>query len=149
MGELVYLALGSNLGDREAHLAFARARLDALPDTRVLDGSPVEETAPIGAVPQGPYLNQMLRVDTALAPETLLDACLAIEADAGRDRAATPRWGARTLDVDVVLFGTHRIETPRLRVPHPELERRDFWQRELATLSVDWRRAIADARSDA
>ncbi|MGZ8376705.1 MAG: 2-amino-4-hydroxy-6-hydroxymethyldihydropteridine diphosphokinase [Gemmatirosa sp.] len=149
MGETVYLALGSNLGDRDAHLAFARTRIGALPDTRVLDASPVEETAPIGPASQGPYLNQMLRVDTALAPEALLDACLAIEADAGRDRAATPRWGARTLDVDLVLFGARRVDVPRLRVPHPELERRGFWQRELAALDVDWRRAVADARSDA
>ena len=144
MGDVVYLALGSNLGDRDAHLALARARVDALPGTRVTAQSPVEETAPIGPSAQGPYLNQMLRVETTLEPEALLDACLAIEAEAGRDRATSPRWGARTLDLDVVLFGTRRIETPRQRVPHPELPRRDFWQRELATLGVDWARAAAD-----
>jgi 2-amino-4-hydroxy-6-hydroxymethyldihydropteridine diphosphokinase len=149
MGDVVHLALGSNLGDRAGHLAFARARIDALPRTRLLAASPVEETAPVGPVPQGPYLNQMLRVETALAPEDLLDACLAIEAEAGRDRSAAPRWGARTLDVDVVLFGARRIDSPRLRVPHPELANRDFWQRELGALGVDWRRAIADARDDA
>lgn len=145
MGDVVYLALGSNLGDRDAHLAMARARLDALPGTRVTAQSPVEETAPIGPSAQGPYLNQMLRVETTLEPEALLDACLAIEAEAGRDRATSPRWGARTLDLDLVLFGARRIATPRLRVPHPELPRRDFWQRELATLGVDWTRAAADA----
>ena len=80
MGELVYVALGSNLGDRDAHLARARARLDALSGTRVVAASTIEETAPVGSVPQGAYLNQMLRVDTTLAPEALLDACLAIEA---------------------------------------------------------------------
>jgi 2-amino-4-hydroxy-6-hydroxymethyldihydropteridine diphosphokinase len=149
MGEIVYLALGSNLGDRDAHLAFARARLDALPDTRVQAASPVEETAPLGPVPQGPYLNQMLRVDTALAPEALLDASLAIESEAGRDRATVPRWGARTLDIDVVLFGARRVDMPRLRVPHPELARREFWQRELATLGVDWTRALADVERGA
>ena len=145
MGEIVYLALGSNLGARDAHLALARARLDAPPQTRVLAASPVEETAPIGPAGQGPYLNQMLRVETTLDPEALLDACLAIEAEAGRDRATTPRWGARTLDIDVVLYGARRIARPRLRVPHPELARRDFWQRELAVLGVEWARAMADA----
>ncbi len=145
MGEIVYLALGSNLGDRDAHLALARARLDALPQTRVRAASPVEETAPIGPAGQGPYLNQMLRVETTLTPEALLDACQAIELEAGRDRAASPRWGARTLDVDVVLFGARRLATPRLRVPHPELPNRDFWHRELAALDVDWGRALHDA----
>ena len=87
----------------------------------------------------------MLRVETRLTPEALLDACQAIEAEAGRDRAASPRWGARTLDVDVVLFGAHCVATPRLRVPHPELAHRDFWQRELAALDVDWSRAMRDA----
>jgi 2-amino-4-hydroxy-6-hydroxymethyldihydropteridine diphosphokinase len=140
--ETVYLALGSNLGDRAAHLAHARARLAALPGVRLIDASPVEETAPIGPAAQGPYLNQMLALRTALAPEALLDACLAVEAERGRDRAAAPRWGARTLDLDVVLFGARRVESPRLRVPHPELPRRDFWHRGLAALGVDWRAAL-------
>ena len=145
MGETVYIALGSNLGDRDAHLALARARLDALPGTRVLAASPVEETAPLGPAGQGPYLNQMLRVETTLTPDSLLDACLAIEAEAGRDRAATPRWGARTLDIDLVLFGARTVDAPHLQVPHPQLPHRDFWQRELAALGVDWTRAAADA----
>lgn len=149
MGETVYIALGSNLGDRDAHLALARARLGALPGTRVLAASPVEETAPIGPAGQGPYLNQMLRVETTLTPDSLLDACLAIEAEAGRDRAATPRWGARTLDLDLVLFGTRCVDAPGLRVPHPELPRRDFWQRELASLGVEWSAAMARAAGTA
>ena len=145
MGEVVYVALGSNLGDRHAALAHARRGLAALPGTRVTGESPVEETAPLGPVPQGAYLNQMLRVETTLAPDALLDACLAIELSAGRDRASTPRWGPRTLDVDLVAFGARRLDTPRLRLPHPELPNRDFWQRELAALGADWRalRALA------
>ena len=138
----MYLALGSNLGDRAAHLAHARARLAALPGVRLDGASPVEETAPIGPAAQGPYLNQMLALRTTLAPEALLEACLAVEAERGRDRAAAPRWGARTLDLDVVLFGARRVESPRLRVPHPELPRRDFWHRGLAALGVDWRAAL-------
>jgi 2-amino-4-hydroxy-6-hydroxymethyldihydropteridine diphosphokinase len=149
VAETVYVALGSNLGDRAAHLALARARLDALPGTRVVAASPVEETAPVGPLPQGAYLNQMLRVETTLDPEALLDACLAIEAEAGRDRTSGVRWGARTLDIDLVLFGGRRIDAPSLRVPHPELSRRDFWQRELASLGVDWTDALSRAGADA
>ena len=141
-----YVALGSNLGDRAAHLALARARLDALPGTRVAAASPVDETAPVGPVPQGAYLNQMLAVTTTLAPEALLDACLAIEQEAGRDRAAGVRWGPRTLDLDLVLYGEATVRTARLVVPHPELPRRDFWQRELAALGVaPWADASAPA----
>ena len=143
MAESVYIALGSNLGDRAANLAFARARIDALPETQVTAESPVEETAPVGPVPQGAYLNQMLRVETALAPEALLAACLRIEADAGRDRAGAARWGPRTLDLDLVLFGDRRVDEPALRLPHPEIARRDFWQRELRALDVDWSDALA------
>jgi 2-amino-4-hydroxy-6-hydroxymethyldihydropteridine diphosphokinase len=141
----VYLALGSNLGDRAAHLAHARERLAAVPGVRLVAASAVEETAPLGPVPQGAYLNQMLALRTTLAPEALLDACLAIEAEGGRDRASAPRWGARTLDLDVVLFGARRVESPRLRVPHRELPDRDFWHRGLAALGVDWRAALAAA----
>ena len=143
VADAVYIALGSNLGDRDAHLAFARARLDAVPGTRVIAASPVEETAPVGPVPQGAYLNQMLRVETTQAPAALLAACLAIEAEAGRDRANAPRWGPRTLDIDLVLFGDRRVEQPALRLPHPELAQRDFWQRELRALGVEWTDALA------
>ena len=149
MGESVYIALGSNLGDRAAHLAFARARLDALPGTRVTAASPIEETAPVGPVPQGPYLNQMLRVDTTLAPDALLAACLSIEADAGRDRSTAVRWGPRTLDLDLLLFGDRQVDEPSLRLPHPEIAQRDFWQRELRALGVEWSDALARAQGRA
>jgi 2-amino-4-hydroxy-6-hydroxymethyldihydropteridine diphosphokinase len=145
----VYIALGSNLGDRAAHLAFARARLDALPGTRVTAASPIEETAPVGPVPQGPYLNQMLRVETTLAPDALLAACLSIEADAGRDRSTAVRWGPRTLDLDLLLFGDRQVDEPSLRVPHPEIAQRDFWQRELRALGVEWSDALARAQGRA
>jgi 2-amino-4-hydroxy-6-hydroxymethyldihydropteridine diphosphokinase len=132
----VYVALGSNLGDRAAHLAYARARLARLPDTRVLAASQVEETAPLGGVPQGPYLNQMILIETALEPRALLGELLAIESARGRDRAATVRWGPRTLDLDIVRWGDRVIREADLTVPHPALEQRDFWQRELAELDA-------------
>lgn len=94
--------------------------------------SAIEETDPIGPVPQGRYLNQMVLLRTALSARELLDACLAIEQAAGRERAK--RWGPRTLDLDIVRFGDLVIEEPDLRVPHPEIPHRPFWQRELTEL---------------
>ena len=126
---MAYIALGSNLGDRDAHLARARAAIAALPGTRLLAASTVEETAPIGPVAQGPFLNQMLAVETELAPLALLEALQEIERAAGRERRV--RWGPRTLDLDIVAFDRQRVSGPRLVVPHPELPHRDFWRREL------------------
>jgi 2-amino-4-hydroxy-6-hydroxymethyldihydropteridine diphosphokinase len=132
--DVAYIALGSNLGDRAAHLAHARARIAALPGTRVLAASRVEATAAIGPVAQGDFLNQMLRVETSLAPRALLDALHAIEREAGRTRDV--RWGPRTLDLDIVLLERQAADEPGLRVPHPELRNRDFWLRELDELGA-------------
>ena len=126
------MALGSNLGDRDAHLAHARARLAALPGTRLVAASRIEETAPIGPVAQPPYLNQMVLLETSLTPADLLEHCLAIEAERGRTRRE--RWGPRTLDLDIVRYGDQTVRQPDLTIPHPELENRDFWQREIAEL---------------
>jgi len=128
------IALGSNVGDRAAHLALAREAVARLPGTVLLGVSPVEETAPLGPVAQGPYLNQMLLVETALEPRALLEELLAVERAAGRVRAE--RWGPRTLDCDIVLYGGLRVAEQGLTIPHPELPRRDFWRRELAALGV-------------
>lgn len=135
-GERVYVALGSNLEDRAAHLAYARARLAALPGTRLLQQSVVEETAPLGPVPQGAYLNQMVLLDTTLEPGELLARLHAIEAERGRDRRAGLRWGPRTLDLDIVRYGDRVVREPDLTIPHPELPNRDFWLREIAELDA-------------
>ena len=132
MRDVAYVALGSNVGDRAAHLAAARAALGALPGTRVLAASEVEETAPIGPVEQGAYLNQMLALETDLTPRALLDALLEIERANGRVRGV--RWGPRTLDLDIVAFERQRSSEPGLVVPHPEVANRDFWRRPLAAL---------------
>lgn len=131
-GERVFVALGSNLGDRARWLADARERLAALPDTTMIRVSSVEETAPLGPVPQGPYLNQMVELETGLEPQALLDACLGIETALGRVR--TVRWGPRQIDLDIVRYGDRSVETDRLTLPHPELAHRAFWQRELAEI---------------
>ncbi len=132
----MYVALGSNVGDRAAHLAYARARLAALPGTRLLKQSRVEETAPLGPVPQGAYLNQMVLLETALEPAELLVQLHAIESERGRERRAGVRWGPRTLDLDVVRFGDRVLREPHLVIPHPELPNRPFWLRELAELDA-------------
>ncbi|MFN2571165.1 MAG: 2-amino-4-hydroxy-6-hydroxymethyldihydropteridine diphosphokinase [Gemmatimonadales bacterium] len=132
--ERAYVALGSNIGDRDAHLAYARARLGALPATRVLAWSRVEETAPLGGGPvaQPPYLNQMVLLETTLPPSELLASCRAIEAERGRERRE--RWGPRTLDLDIVRYGDRIVRERDLTIPHPELPNRDFWRREIAEL---------------
>jgi 2-amino-4-hydroxy-6-hydroxymethyldihydropteridine diphosphokinase len=131
--EPVYVALGSNLGDRAGHLRAAREGLASLPDTELLAASEIEETAPLAGMQQPPYLNQMVLLATALEPRALLRACQRIEQRAGRERGE--RWGPRTLDLDIVRFGQRRINETDLIIPHPELPNRDFWQRELAELS--------------
>lgn len=128
------IALGSNLGDRGAWLSSARSALAMMPDTRLLAASDVEETPPFGPVPQGPYLNQMVAVETSLAPGVLLATLHAIERSLGRVRGA--RWGPRTIDLDVVLFGDAELTTADLTLPHPGLADRPFWQRELAQLTA-------------
>ncbi len=133
-GERVYVALGSNVGDRAAHLAHAQARLAALPHTRLLAASRVEETAPLGPVPQEPFLNQMVVLETALEPSELLAHLHAIEAERGRVRR--DRWGPRTLDLDIVRYGGRAVRERELTIPHAELPNRDFWLRELAELDA-------------
>lgn len=134
MRDVVLVALGGNLGDRAAYLASARAALTLLREVELLAVSRVEETAPLGAAVQGPYLNQMVAVSTTRTPESLLGALQAIERRLGRVRGR--RWGARTIDLDIVRFGSRSVSTPVLELPHPGLSDREFWQREVAELTV-------------
>ena len=127
----------------ERRLAEARDGLAALPDTILEAASSIEETDPIGPVPQGPFLNQMVLLWTGLAPRTLLEHCLTLERAAGRERGE--RWGPRTLDLDIVKYGNHVIREPGLVVPHPELARRGFWRRELSELEPRLQRRRTDA----
>ncbi|MEO8199785.1 MAG: 2-amino-4-hydroxy-6-hydroxymethyldihydropteridine diphosphokinase [Gemmatimonadota bacterium] len=128
--ERVYLALGSNLGDRAGYLAFARTEISRLPGTHIVAVSSVEETAPLGGMDQPGYLNQMILVATDLEPHPLLMACRSIERAAGRDRSA--RWSSRTLDIDIVRYGNRTLDEADLRIPHPGLANREFWKREIA-----------------
>jgi 2-amino-4-hydroxy-6-hydroxymethyldihydropteridine diphosphokinase len=120
---LAYLLLGSNLGNRAALLAAARQALAATAGAIVAQ-SRLYETAAWGREDQPAFLNQALAVRTGLRPEALLAACQAAEQHAGRQRLE--RWGSRTLDVDILLFGDEIINTPTLAVPHPRLPERRF-----------------------
>jgi 2-amino-4-hydroxy-6-hydroxymethyldihydropteridine diphosphokinase len=124
-----YLGLGSNLGDRGGHL---RTAVAGLPD--VVAVSPVYESEPVGGPPgQGPYLNLVVELDTALSARELLDVAHRLEAAAGRVRAE--KDGPRTLDVDVLLVGDAHVDAPDLVVPHPRMWRRRFVLAPLADLA--------------
>jgi 2-amino-4-hydroxy-6-hydroxymethyldihydropteridine diphosphokinase len=137
VAEIAYVALGSNLGDRHAHLAMATARLADLPQSRIIARSGIEETAAVTAdgQPQPPYLNQMVALETSLTPYALLRELRAIEHAAGRVRER--KWGPRTLDLDIVLFGAVQLTNAELTIPHPELANRTFWKRELMEMGVE------------
>jgi len=128
------IALGSNLGDREAALQLARTRLGALPGTRLVAASAVEETAPLGGLSQPVYLNQVVLLDTECSATGILEECHAIEREAGRTRD-TP-WCSRTLDLDVVYFGDVMCDLPDLVLPHPGLRDRSFWARQIAAVEA-------------
>ena len=132
MSTLAYLLLGSNLGDRAARLAQARQDLAATAG-RLVATSALYETAAWGVKDQPAFLNQVLALETELDASALLAACLAAEQQQGRERLV--RWAARTLDVDILLFGQEIIATPSLAVPHPALPGRRFALVPLAELA--------------
>jgi 2-amino-4-hydroxy-6-hydroxymethyldihydropteridine diphosphokinase len=131
-----YVGVGSNLGDRWANLAFAARALRAEPRVALLRASRVWDTAPVGP-PQPRYLNAVLEVEAEGPPRALLGALLRIERAAGRRRGPA-RWTARTLDLDLLLFGDELVfDPPGLVLPHPELVRRRFVLAPLAELCPD------------
>jgi 2-amino-4-hydroxy-6-hydroxymethyldihydropteridine diphosphokinase len=130
-----YVALGSNLGDRAAHVAAAVTALGALPGTRLIAVSATYETAPVGPAGQQNYFNAVAALATSLAPLTLLDHLLAIEQARGRVRRE--RWGPRTLDLDLLLHGGTVLDDPRLTLPHPRLLERAFVLAPLADVAPD------------
>ena len=121
-----YVGLGANIGDAAAAVRVGLARLDALEDVRVLSHSSLYRTPAWGDTDQPDFVNAVARVETHLGAHELLEALLQVERDAGRDRARSRRWGPRELDLDLLLFGDCRIDTPGLHVPHPHLHERAF-----------------------
>lgn len=119
-----YIGLGSNLGDRDAWLAGAVALLDGHPEVRLAASSAIYETEPVGYVDQPVFLNMALRVETLLPPEQLLAFMMEVEQQLERKREI--RWGPRTIDLDMLLYGDCRMDSPALTLPHPRMLERAF-----------------------
>ncbi len=132
---MAYVGLGSNLGDREAVLESAVRALGGLTGSRVLARSGWHQTAPVGPVDQPDFLNGAVAIETTLAPHDLMAELLRIEATHGRDRATGERWGPRTLDLDLLLFGTLCVQADGLTVPHPRIGEREFVLAPLAEIA--------------
>ena len=139
----VYIALGGNLGDRRANLERAVELLDADPALELVAVSSLRETDPVGYEDQPRFLNGALAADTALSPRELLDRLLAVERELGRERRG-PRFGPRTVDLDLLLYGDDTVDEPGLTVPHPRLAERRFVLEPLAEL--DPALALPDGR---
>lgn len=135
VGTVAFLGLGSNLGDRLTNLQGAVDLLHGEPGLRVMASSRVWETAPVGGPPQPDYLNAVIRVETDLSARDLLDVAHRVEERLGRVRRE--RWGARSIDIDVLLFGEETIDESDLVVPHPRLAERAFVLLPLLELVAD------------
>jgi 2-amino-4-hydroxy-6-hydroxymethyldihydropteridine diphosphokinase len=133
MPETVYLSLGSNLGDREAHLKHALARLDAL--GQVIQHSALYETEPVEFTDQAWFLNLAAALETSNTPQQLISAIVQIELDLGRQRLQ--HKGPRAIDIDILLFGDRIIDSPQLTIPHPAMHQRRFVLAPLAEIAPD------------
>jgi 2-amino-4-hydroxy-6-hydroxymethyldihydropteridine diphosphokinase len=129
-----YVGLGSNLGDRESTIRSALAELAATHGVQVVAVSTLVETDPVGYLDQPRFLNGVAALETGRSARALLDLLLAVEARFGRDRAAVPAQGPRTLDLDLLLYGDAELDEPGLRLPHPRLHERAFVLAPLAEL---------------
>jgi 2-amino-4-hydroxy-6-hydroxymethyldihydropteridine diphosphokinase len=130
-----YVGLGANLGPREVTLLRAADLLAAADGVEVVAVSQLRETEPVGLVEQPPFLNGAAQVETTLPPQALLELLLEIERSLGRVRGE--RWGPRTVDLDLLVYGDERIDEPGLTVPHPRLRERRFALEPLAELDPD------------
>ena len=130
---IAYVALGANLGDPSATIRAAFGALANLPESRVTRCSSLYRTAPVGNTEQPEFVNAVAALETTLAPESLLDALLDIEARFGRIRAE--KNGPRTLDLDLLLYNNQQLNLPRLTLPHPRLHLRAFVLYPLAELA--------------
>jgi 2-amino-4-hydroxy-6-hydroxymethyldihydropteridine diphosphokinase len=130
-----WLSLGANVGDPAATIGQALGKIGRLPDTRIVDISPIYRTAPVGYTDQPPFLNLAISVRTELAPEEIVSACRTIERDLGRqDR---PRWHEREIDIDLLIYDQVLISRPGLTVPHPRMNGRAFVMIPLGDIAPD------------
>lgn len=130
----VFIALGSNLNQPLAQVESAINSLKQLPQTHLVNCSPFYRTKPLGPQDQSDYLNAVVELNTQLLPEQLLNATQAIELHQGRIRKAH-RWGPRTLDLDILLYGNQTVSTPRLTIPHYDMHNRGFMLYPLADIA--------------
>lgn len=121
---IVYLGLGSNLGDRKVNLERVLEEIGKV--VKIIRQSSVYETIPRGYKDQGKFLNMAIEIDTGLSPDDLLVALQKIETGMGRERKNVIKWGPRIIDIDILLYNDEIIETETLRVPHPLMHERDF-----------------------
>jgi len=136
VSHVAYIGLGANLGDRRANILAATDLLRQTPGVASVSLSSLYETEPVGGPPgQDAYLNAAARVETDLDASTLLAVLLDIEARLGRQRSE--RWGPRTIDLDLLLFGDEVIHTPGLTVPHPHMHERRFVLEPLAEIAAN------------
>ena len=130
-----YVALGSNLGDRERTLREALGALGAEDGVEIVAVSSLIETAPVGFIDQPPFLNGVAALETERSARALLDLLLDVEGRFGRSREGVPAQGPRTLDLDLLLYGDAEIDEPGLRIPHPRMHERAFVLGPLAELA--------------
>jgi 2-amino-4-hydroxy-6-hydroxymethyldihydropteridine diphosphokinase len=121
-----YVGLGSNLGERESTLRQALEALGSTEGIEVVAVSSFRETDPVGIVEQPRFVNAAVMLETSFAPRELLERLLTVERSLGRDRSGEERWGPRTVDLDLLLYGGETIDEPGLEVPHPRLTERAF-----------------------
>ena len=121
-----YVGLGSNLGDREATIRRAVELLGERPGVEVVAVSTLRDTDPVGYEDQPRFLNGAVALEVDLPPRALLEELLAVERELGRDRLQETRWGPRTIDLDLLLYGEETVDEPGLTVPHPRLAERQF-----------------------
>ncbi len=136
----IYIGIGGNLGNVAATFRAARQSIAQLPETALLQSSRCYRTPPLGPAGQPDYNNAVIMIDSAMAPADLLDALQAIEHAHGRVRGE--RWGARTLDLDIIAIAEKRMQTDRLTVPHPQMHLRQFVLRPLCDLDPEWMHPI-------
>ena len=133
---IVYIGIGSNLSSPVKQVKTAIANLTILPETMILNQSSFYESQPVGPQDQPDYINAVVTLETALSPEALLKALQALEESQGRERLGI-RWGARIIDLDILLYGNKVIQTKTLSIPHPQLKIREFVLYPLAEIAKD------------
>ncbi|WP_407721093.1 2-amino-4-hydroxy-6-hydroxymethyldihydropteridine diphosphokinase [Neorhizobium petrolearium] len=133
--EIAALGIGGNIGDPPAAMAEALRQLDQREDCRVLAVSKLYSTPPWGKTDQADFFNCCALVETSLDPEELLDVCLSIEQ--GMKRVRRERWGPRTIDIDILTYGTRKQKSEKLELPHPRMTERGFVMMPLADIAPD------------